>query len=255
MTPATDRPAVLVIDDEPVIVEALRRVLSSGGFEVTTAPDAETGLELLETGRPGLVVVDLKLPGLSGLELLQRAAGPGRTFVLMSGYATSENIVESLQGGAFGFLSKPFTFEEARSLVHRAAKYLALPPEVRVPHPPGAGVSGYLGVQSWVRMRADGTALVGVSDVFGRTTGMITSVDLPTVAFPLVQGDVLVRVVGDNGWPYVSWTPIAGQVLETNALLAERASLLVDDPYGDGWIARMQPLDAPDDLGRLTPAR
>lgn len=247
-----DRPRVLVVDDEPVIVEALRRVLGSAGFEVDTAEDAEAATRRLEDFAPGLIVVDLKMPGMSGIEFLQQATDESRTFVLMSGYASSENIVESLQAGAFGFLSKPFTFEEARSLVFRAARFRSFQTADRTPHAGTKAVTGFLGVQSWARLLPDGTALVGVTDVFVRTTGRITSVEPPTVSFPLLQGDVMVRVTGDLGYPFVTWTPVGGQVLETNPALDREIGLLCDDPYGEGWVARIQPLDAAEDLGRLT---
>jgi DNA-binding NtrC family response regulator len=106
----TERCDVFVVDDEPVVLGAVRRVLESEGMRVESAPSAEAALvnPALRTCR--LVLCDLMLPRRSGLELLEEARRrrPELPVVMMTGYGTAENEARALQAGALGFLRKPF---------------------------------------------------------------------------------------------------------------------------------------------------
>ncbi|HUK62367.1 MAG TPA: response regulator [Dongiaceae bacterium] len=113
---------VLVVDDEPVVREAIRRVLAAEGLRVTTVPDAETALAHPALDRCRLVLCDLMLPGGSGLDVLAavRLRRPGLPIVMISGYATTENAERVESAGATAFLPKPFDEEELRTLVRHA---------------------------------------------------------------------------------------------------------------------------------------
>ena len=113
---------VLVVDDEPVVREAIRRVLTAEGLQVTTVPDAETALAHPALDRCRLVLCDLMLPGVSGLDVLAafRARRPGVPIVMISGYATNETAERVGTAGATAFLPKPFDEEELRTLVRHA---------------------------------------------------------------------------------------------------------------------------------------
>ena len=113
---------VLVVDDEPVVREAIRRVLTAEGLRVATVPDAETALLHRDLDVCRLVLCDLMLPGNSGLDLLAalRVRRPGLPIVMISGYATTENAERVEKAGATAFLPKPFDEEELRTLVRHA---------------------------------------------------------------------------------------------------------------------------------------
>lgn len=113
---------VLVIDDEGNLRRMLRMVLEEEGFTVTEAASGEEGLALAGESRPEAILLDLVLPGASGLEVLPglRAAAPGTPVIMMSGEATLADAVEATRRGAFHFLEKPLT-PEAVLVTLRAA--------------------------------------------------------------------------------------------------------------------------------------
>ena len=116
---------VLVIDDEPVVRHAVRRVLEAEGLRVTTADDAESGLASPALGACRLVVCDLMLPDRSGIAVLGEIARrrPDLPVVLITGYATPDLALRAEEAGAAAFLAKPF---EARELVECVRRALAV---------------------------------------------------------------------------------------------------------------------------------
>jgi len=100
---------ILVVDDEPAIVQTLAGILQDEGFEVITAPDGETALTLVEEEGPDLVFLDIALPGLDGLEVLQQLheRQPLLPVVMISAYGNVENAVKATRLGAYDFIEKP----------------------------------------------------------------------------------------------------------------------------------------------------
>jgi two-component system C4-dicarboxylate transport response regulator DctD len=116
MSPGID---VLVVDDEPVVRDAIRLVLAHEGLSVASVPDAESALEHPALGDCRLVICDLMLPGRSGLETLRamRERRPRLPIVMITGYATPANADLVLEAGATAFLPKPFDESELLTLV------------------------------------------------------------------------------------------------------------------------------------------
>jgi DNA-binding response OmpR family regulator len=113
---------ILVVDDEPSIRELLAEYLRGRGLEVETVGDAETALERLADAPPDVVITDLKLPGLDGVEVVRAATGrptPVPT-VMMTGFATVESAIAALTSGAQDYLLKPFRLRELHAAVERA---------------------------------------------------------------------------------------------------------------------------------------
>lgn len=130
---------VLVVDDEPGIRDAVTRVLASHrttlpdeaaetAFEVAQAATGEEALASCAAGAPDILLLDHKLPGISGLDVLERLgpAAADTLVVMITAYATIETAVTATRRGAYDFLAKPFTPAELRTTVSRAATYLAL---------------------------------------------------------------------------------------------------------------------------------
>ena len=115
---------LLVIDDEPVVRAAVRRVLEASGLRVVTAADAASGLGHPAIAECRLVICDLMLPDRSGTEVLHELAArrPDLPVVLITGYATPDLAVRAREAGAAAFLAKPF---EARELVECVRRALA----------------------------------------------------------------------------------------------------------------------------------
>jgi two-component system, sensor histidine kinase and response regulator len=105
---------ILVVDDERGIREGCRRVLQSEGYDVETAENGESGLRVVESGEFDLLLVDVKMPGMSGIEMVRRVREiePALVCVMITGYATLETAVEATRNGAYDFLPKPFTPDE-----------------------------------------------------------------------------------------------------------------------------------------------
>lgn len=114
---------VLVVDDEPQMARMLKRILGKlEGVSVETSLSAEEAFEKIKTLQPEVVVTDVKMPGLNGLEFLNliREFDPTISVVLISGYGTIEMAVEAVKKGAYDFLQKPFDKERLRHVVKRA---------------------------------------------------------------------------------------------------------------------------------------
>jgi two-component system, sensor histidine kinase and response regulator len=112
---------ILVIDDERGIREGCRRVLQAEGYHAETAENGEAGLRAVEAGKFDLLLVDVKMPGMSGIELVRRVreVDPSLVCVMITGYATLETAVEATRSGAYDFLPKPFTPDELLAKVSK----------------------------------------------------------------------------------------------------------------------------------------
>ncbi len=120
-----DREKILVVDDEPRIRDACKLVLDEQGFEVALAPDGDQGVEMIKNEHFDIILVDLMMPGLSGLEVLAyvRSKHPHTVVIVITGYATLEHSIEAMKRGAFDFIPKPFTPEQLRTVVDKALTY------------------------------------------------------------------------------------------------------------------------------------
>lgn len=135
---------VLVVDDETGMRLAIARVLSTFtvrpgdddltlGFDVQTAATGEEALELMAAAAPDILLLDLKLPGISGLDVLERVSrlGVPTLTVMITAYATLETAIGATKQGAHDFLPKPFTPDELRVAVRRVVKHLVVQRQAR----------------------------------------------------------------------------------------------------------------------------
>ena len=119
---------ILVADDDAVIRKGLHRVLTAEGYDVETVSNGRAALERLEQKRFKLLVTDLKMPGMSGLEVLAsiRTCQPELPVVLITGYAAIDNAVEAMKNGATDYLAKPFENAEIIEKIKNAIKSRAV---------------------------------------------------------------------------------------------------------------------------------
>ena len=112
---------VVVIDDDYAMRLSCCKILSKMGFRVDAFENGTFGLEGVVRLKPGLIVVDLKMPGISGMEVISRVheIDPQITIVVITGYATIDTAVEAMKCGAYDFLPKPFSPDELRLIVNR----------------------------------------------------------------------------------------------------------------------------------------
>ena len=122
----SDSARILVVDDEAGIRDSLGKILRYEGFDVETAPDGNTALALAERQDFDLVFLDIKMPGLDGLEVLSRLAEGGLTMpvVIISGHGTVDTAVQATKLGAFDFLEKPLDADRVLVTLRNALGWL-----------------------------------------------------------------------------------------------------------------------------------
>ncbi len=115
---------ILIVDDEVNVCKSIRQALLCDDYEIDTALSGEEALKKEGEKIYDVFVVDLMMPGISGLELLQslKSKNPSAKVIMITGYPTSKNTVQSMQLGAFDYLPKPFLPSDLRNLIARAVE-------------------------------------------------------------------------------------------------------------------------------------
>jgi NADH-quinone oxidoreductase subunit E len=137
--PGVRQTDVIVIDDEEDMCEGCRQTLEMEGLHTRTATDGDQGLQLVEESGASVVLVDLKMPGLDGMDVLSRIPKIDASIVtiVITGHGTVDNAVESMKVGAFDFLTKPFTPDKLLETVRRGMRLSRLREEsVKTEAPP-----------------------------------------------------------------------------------------------------------------------
>ena len=119
---------ILVVDDEPLQREILKTILDDEGYETHTASSGEEGLETLKKFQPDVVLTDLKMEGMDGIEFIEtaRAENSSGTFIVMTAHGTVGSAVEAMKKGAFDYLQKPLEKDHLLFTVRRAAEHADL---------------------------------------------------------------------------------------------------------------------------------
>jgi DNA-binding NtrC family response regulator len=173
------RARVLIVDDEPDMVENCARVLGRAGYECLTATDPRRGLTMLEAERPDLLLTDLKMPEVDGMELLRRARDldPAMPVIIVTAFATIESAVAAVKEGAFDYLPKNFSVEQLRVAVDRALRHRGLELENR-------------------NLREQLQHTYGLENIIGRSPAMTRVFELVKKA---ARSEANILVVGESG--------------------------------------------------------
>jgi two-component system nitrogen regulation response regulator NtrX len=121
-------PTILIVDDEPSIVQSLSGLLMDEGFEVTTAENGYEALQHVESDSPDLVLLDIWMPGIDGLETLMeiKKHHPHIHVIMITGHGTIETAVQATKLGAFDFIEKPLSFEKVSVAINNALNFRRL---------------------------------------------------------------------------------------------------------------------------------
>lgn len=172
-----DQPVVLVVDDEQAILDLVRRFAERAGFEVVVATGGREALERLRTRRVDLVLVDLRMPEVGGLEVLRtvRETDPHCQAVLMTGYSSIETAVEAVKLGAVDYLCKPLDFKRLDEILRALREEIERRRDL-------------LAVEGEVARRLEFEGLIGRSAVMQELFGLIRRL-APHVRTVLVSGE------------------------------------------------------------------
>jgi DNA-binding NtrC family response regulator len=124
----SQKPSLLVVDDESGILDTLRILLRNEGFEVTTAQGGKAGLEQIRSGTHDIILSDVRMPQVSGLDILTaaREQDPMTPVILMTAQASLQSAIGAVNSGAFYYIQKPFSNDELVAILRRACEYRAV---------------------------------------------------------------------------------------------------------------------------------
>ncbi len=195
---------VLVVDDEPDMVENCARILKRAGHQCLTATDPHQALGLVESERPGLLLTDLKMPGMDGMELLRRAhaVDPALPVILITAFATIESAVAAIKDGAFDYLPKNFSVDQLRVAVERGLRQRELELENR-------------------NLRDQLQGALGFENIIGRSPAMTKVFELVRKA---ARSDANILVLGESG----TGKELIARAVHANSPRAARAFVPVD---------------------------
>lgn len=126
-------PSVLIVDDEPAILQFLGGMLSDEGFEILSASNGYEALKIIEAESPDIVLLDIWMPGIDGIETLKeiKATSPHIPVVIITGHGTIETAVNATKIGAFDFIEKPLSIDKVVVAIHNALNFRRLEEENR----------------------------------------------------------------------------------------------------------------------------
>src|ERR1700761_1897092 len=125
---------LLIVDDERLVREGCRDVAQALGFSTHTAKNADQAYKVLENTSVDVILLDLRMPGIGGLEALRqiKQRRPERVVIVVTGYATVRSAVQAMKHGAYDYVTKPFNMDELRLLLDRVTGHLKITTENRL---------------------------------------------------------------------------------------------------------------------------
>ncbi len=177
--PSSPRARLLVVDDEPVALRNLEKVLAREGYDVTTASSGMSALRQLRQKPFDVVLTDLRMEKVDGMHVLRRCKElhPDAEVILITGYAAVDTAIEAMKAGAYHYLPKPFKLDEVRKVVAEAAEKVALKKENR-------------------RLRESVESMEDRIDIVTRDPGMLRILD---TARDVTGTDCNILITGESG--------------------------------------------------------
>ncbi|KPK83869.1 MAG: hypothetical protein AMJ81_07135 [Phycisphaerae bacterium SM23_33] len=218
---AQAKPNILIVDDEPGVCWALKELAGSMGYAAQAAHDAAAGLERIAAGGLDVVVLDIQLPGLNGLEALPKikAEHPDLPVVVITAYGTMETAIAAVQRGAFEYLLKPVDMDTLQTVLSAAVEHRRRRAELSAAAPPPVSDSLMLG------------RCPAMQEVF-KQIALVASADMPV----LIQGETgtgkelvaraIHRFSGRAGGPFVAvnCSLLAGELIASELFGHEKGA-------------------------------
>jgi CheY-like chemotaxis protein/glycine cleavage system H lipoate-binding protein len=242
---------VLVVDDEQVVLDSVGKLLKRENLNLHLVLTPMEGLERVKSDQIDIVLTDLMMPEIDGLELMKMVqdVNPHIPVIIITGYATINTALQATQLGAFDYVAKPFSKKELTAVIRRAVDLvtavesggdaaLNVDVERSAPH---VGDMRTLGDQSWMMLEEDGIVVLGVEQKFVADAGRVQSLYLPSKGDEIRQGSVYLQLVSPDFRSHNVLSPLSGIVVEVNERVLNDPNEALTDPYGDGWIIKLKP--------------
>jgi DNA-binding response OmpR family regulator len=255
----------LVVDDEEIVLASVERTLTREGYVVDMVLTAEEALDKLSDGIYDVVITDLMMPNLNGIELLARMKEMNLSIpaVMVTGYPTIKTAIEALKLGAVDYIPKPFTRQELLSPVSRAVRrkenekngYARTSVYFDTAAGPDPTASDeippvyVLRKHSWARRCENDTLVIGIEPSFLLTVGVeqIATIRLPLENEVITQGHSSIVVVLRSGVEHRVYMPLSGRIIETDSLAVE--SIIRGDI--ERWLIRIEPSNLEEEVASL----
>ena len=254
---------LLVVDDEEVICHACRRVFASQGFQVDTSSNPAAGLSLARENNYAVVLLDIKMPGMDGIQFLERLreTKPDLPVIIITGYPNISNAASAMRLGAADYVTKPFVPEQITQAVQRtlrrggAGETARLPEGSPTPERWTAAREEFLfWDESWLQVGKDGTVRVGA--LLSRSQRKnVESVQLPMIGQTVYQGLPVAAVKTHGKSQVMVPSPVSGVVVAINEKLARGPSRLSDDTGLGGEIGYVCPTRLEEEVKKCRPRR
>lgn len=242
---------LLVVDDEQIVLDSIKKILRHDEqLSVSTALSVENALELMDAIQPSIVLTDLMMPEIDGLEFLKLLKDKKSNIIviMITGYATINTALQAMQNGAFDYLAKPFTREELKKIVQRASELVMANTESSVQNTVNDDseqnsvkkLKG-IGENSWLMLQEDGSVILGSERPFLFSIGRIQTVYLPSKGDEIRQGSVYFQIFSTDMRSLSLLSPLSGIVAEVNQKVISDPNTALQDPYNEGWLVRIIP--------------
>ncbi|MCX7909750.1 MAG: response regulator [Ignavibacteria bacterium] len=248
---------ILVIDDEQIVLDSIKRILKNDEtYEIETTLSSVEALKIIPFFNPNIILTDLMIPEIDGLELLKKVKEiDDKIIVIMiTGYATINTALQAMQFGAFDYIAKPFTREELRKVIERAASLVYSQVKSGIKSPLQKEIIGNIrgiGQYSWLMMNDEGLVVLGVERALLYSIGKIQTVYLPSVGDEIRQGSVYFQIFSSDLRTQSIFSPLSGTVMEVNENVLKNPEIAVRDPYGEGWLVKIKPSNFEEDMKTL----
>ncbi|MGB2906742.1 MAG: response regulator [Candidatus Aminicenantaceae bacterium] len=260
-----DKYDLLIVEDEPVVLSAIRKIVELEQLSMDEALNGEIALSKLKRNTYKLIVTDLMLPRISGLDLIQaiKKDQPCVPLIVMTGYATLEKALQSFKMGSFDFIPKPFDTETFLAVISRGLNFSQWihtgGPEQRVfvpiPDSLSMGISSdivyCLGCHAQVKLQENRTALVRVGETFPNMMDHLTKLEMVVSNQEIMQGKCCAQFITGDGLINMFWAPLSGKIEAYNEELEKNIQMINTDPYDKGWIFKITPSNLKEELKHL----
>ena len=256
---------ILVIDDEQMIINAVSKICTLENYSVNFANSIISGLDKISKNYYPIILCDIMMPDGDGFEILNEVMEKkiDTIVIMMTGYSTVENAINSLYKGAVDFIPKPFTADELLNSLSRAVKHKKIIEKQKLLSMKNGNdellfvtcPAKYLrlGYASWVFIENEGSAVIGICDLYTKTIDTIIEFELMNDNEEIGQGMVCASIKDNEERIHKVFAPITGRVVEVNNKVKAHPNLLEKDPYFGGWLYRVIPSNIDYEVRYLIP--